>query len=164
MDETTGRGRSENRDGGADSGGHEGDVGALTPDGEGRTLPADLAALSDEEAIPAGALRELLDAYGAGEWRIDEDGLCARYATGDFRAGLALVDRIGEIAEAAAHHPDVLLTYPTVEVRTVSHDVRAVTRRDVRLAAGISAAAAEGGVGPDGGDPRRGAPDGGDEV
>jgi len=73
----------------------------------------------------------------------------AVFATGDFATGLALVDRIGAAAEEADHHPDVVLTYPTVTVSLSSHDVGGITSRDVDLAARVTAMAAEAGVRPE---------------
>jgi 4a-hydroxytetrahydrobiopterin dehydratase len=80
------------------------------------------------------------------DWRRLFDTLRARFRTGDFATGLRLVDRIGELAETANHHPDVDLRYPTVAVVLWSHDVGGVTSRDVDLARRISQAAAELGV------------------
>lgn len=79
-------------------------------------------------------------------WRQVLGRLKARFRTGDFATGLALVTRIGEAAEAADHHPDVTLTYTDVVVTLVSHDVGGLTVRDVDLARTISAVAAELGV------------------
>jgi 4a-hydroxytetrahydrobiopterin dehydratase len=71
--------------------------------------------------------------------------LHARVRTTTFTAGLALVQAIAEAAEEAGHHPDLDLRYGHVDVRLSSHDVGAVTDRDVRLARTISALAAEAG-------------------
>lgn len=60
--------------------------------------------------------------------------LRARYRTGDFATGLRLTNLIGESAEQWDHHPDVNLTYRDVVVTLVSHDVRGITSRDLRLA------------------------------
>lgn len=87
-----------------------------------------------------------VDAEGLDGWEILFSRLHARFATGDFATGLALVDAIGEAAEAANHHPDITLTYPLVEVRLTSHDVGGMTARDVRLARQISEIAAGMGV------------------
>jgi 4a-hydroxytetrahydrobiopterin dehydratase len=38
-------------------------------------------------------------------------GACAYFKTGSFRVGVALVNAIGELADAANHHPDVDLRY-----------------------------------------------------
>lgn len=68
--------------------------------------------------------------------------LRAVFDTGDFATGLTFVAAIGEAAEAADHHPDVLLTYPRVTVTLISHDVGAVTARDLALAERINEIAA----------------------
>lgn len=85
---------------------------------------------------------------GLDDWRFFLQKLHARFATGSFVKGLELVTRITEAAEAANHHPDVVLTYPHVDVDLVSHDVGGVTSRDVELARAISAIAAELGIEP----------------
>ncbi|MET3894321.1 4a-hydroxytetrahydrobiopterin dehydratase [Micrococcus sp. UYEF12] len=69
--------------------------------------------------------------------------LAITYATGDFATALALADRIGEAAEAADHHPDLAVSYGRLGVRMHSHDVRALTSRDVRLARTVARLAAE---------------------
>lgn len=74
-------------------------------------------------------------------WRKVLDRLTVRYETGDFNAGASLVTRIAEVADAADHHPDVDLRYPHVTVSLKSHDVGAITARDIRLAKEISALA-----------------------
>ena len=79
-------------------------------------------------------------------WTWRDDALHARLETGDFATGLALVNRIGESAEAMDHHPDLDLRYTHVEVTTSSHDVGGVTDRDVRLARLVSEHAAGLGV------------------
>jgi len=65
----------------------------------------------------------------------------ARYRLADFAAAQALAAVIGERAEEAGHHPDLLVGWGYVEVRVSSHDVGGITSRDVRLARQISAAA-----------------------
>lgn len=80
------------------------------------------------------------------DWRFFLMRLHARFRTGSFVKGLELVTRITEAAEEANHHPDVVLTYPHVDVDLHSHDVHGVTSRDLALARRISAIAAELGV------------------
>jgi 4a-hydroxytetrahydrobiopterin dehydratase len=86
------------------------------------------------------------DADGVGDWRVLEQYACTLYRTGSFATGLQLVNRIGELAEAANHHPDIELRYPTVTVRLTSHDVGSLSQRDVELARQISEAANDLGV------------------
>jgi 4a-hydroxytetrahydrobiopterin dehydratase len=85
-------------------------------------------------------------AAGLTDWRRLFDSLHARFRTRDFETGVELVNRIAALAEEANHHPDVDPRYPTLAIRTYSHDVGSVTSRDVDLARGISAAAADLGV------------------
>ena len=87
-----------------------------------------------------------VEAAGLSDWRQLFEALRTRFLTGDFATGLRLVSRIGELAEAANHHPDVDLRYPHVNVTLFSHDVFGVTSRDVDLARAISTAAADLGV------------------
>lgn len=72
------------------------------------------------------------------DWRMIRNALYATFRTGDFAAGLALVQQIAAAAEAANHHPDLTLTYPQVDLKLNSHDVGGVTDRDLRLARTIS--------------------------
>jgi 4a-hydroxytetrahydrobiopterin dehydratase len=89
---------------------------------------------------------EVMAEEGLDDWRFFLVRLHARFKTGSFVKGLELVTRITEAAEAANHHPDVVLTYPQVDVDLSSHDVGGVTSRDLDLARQISAIAAELGV------------------
>lgn len=82
-------------------------------------------------------------ADGVQDWRVGPEGATARFRTGSFATGVTLVDAIGELADAADHHPDVELRYPTVTVHLVSHDVGGLSERDTALARQISAAARE---------------------
>jgi len=88
-------------------------------------------------------------AAGLDAWQVEERSLVARFRTGRFAAGVALVERIGEAADALDHHPDVDLRYDHVVVRSRSHDVDALTARDLRLARRIDALAADVGLAPE---------------
>ena len=81
------------------------------------------------------------------DWRMGDNALHTRYDTGNFAAGLRLVNAIGEAAEAANHHPDLDLRYPYLDVTLSSHDAGKVTDRDLSLAKRISELAAQQGVG-----------------
>ena len=88
---------------------------------------------------------EILDA-GLDGWRKVLDRLIVRYETGDFNTGTELVTKIAEAADEANHHPDVDLRYPHLTVALKSHDVSAITARDIRLARKISELAAAAGI------------------
>jgi 4a-hydroxytetrahydrobiopterin dehydratase len=83
-------------------------------------------------------------ADGTDDWRVTADERAsAVFRTGSFTTGVQLVEAIGELAEAANHHPDVDLRYGTVTVRLTSHDVGGLSARDVALAGQVSGAARE---------------------
>lgn len=101
---------------------------------------------SDKQRVTG---QQVLDA-GLDGWRYVLDKLVVRYATGDFSSGASLVQKIARLADAADHHPDVDLRYPHLTVSLTSHDVSAVTARDLRLARQIGEVAAAAGVSPTG--------------
>jgi 4a-hydroxytetrahydrobiopterin dehydratase len=103
---------------------------------------ADTDATDDKRALKG---TEILEA-GLDGWRKVLDRLIVRYETGDFNTGTALVTKLAEAADEANHHPDVDLRYPHVTVSLKSHDVNAITARDIRLARKFSELAAEAGL------------------
>ena len=89
------------------------------------------------------------ETVGVEDWRVLTNVAHARFRTGSFAAGVALVDAIGRLADAANHHPEVDLRSDGVTVRltTTTHDHYFwLSERDVELAQQISAAAGELGV------------------
>ena len=68
------------------------------------------------------------------DWRVVRDAASTHFRTGSFAAGVALVDAIGTLADAANHHPDVDLRYHGVTVRLKTHSEGGLTERDVALA------------------------------
>jgi 4a-hydroxytetrahydrobiopterin dehydratase len=93
--------------------------------------------------------RQFHEAEGVDDWRVLFVGAYAHFRSESFAEGLALVNAIGALAEAANHHPDVDLRYKGVTVHLVSHDVGSLSQRDVRLARQISAAARDLGIAAD---------------
>ncbi len=89
---------------------------------------------------------QFLDTVGTPDWTAADDVAAATFRTGTFEVGVRLVVAIGELADAADHHPDVDLRYPTVTVRLSTHDVGGLSHRDVELAREVSLAAAALGV------------------
>ena len=62
------------------------------------------------------------------------------YRLDDFAQALALVNRIGAIAEEQGHHPDLLLAWGRVEVKIWTHKIDGLTESDFILAAKCDAA------------------------
>ena len=58
----------------------------------------------------------------------------------DFQTALDFVNRIGAIAEAEGHHPDITLAWGRVDVLTYTHKIDGLTESDFVLAAKIDEA------------------------
>jgi len=61
------------------------------------------------------------------------------WAFADFRAAMAFVNRVAELAEAAGHHPDIDIRYSKVTLALSTHDAGGLTARDFALAESIGA-------------------------
>ena len=85
-------------------------------------------------------------AEGVADWRVIGVHAYAVFRSGNFVTGLELTNAIGELAEAANHHPDLKLGYPSLAVHLTTHDTGTLTTADLDLARGISAAARDLGV------------------
>ena len=105
------------------------------------------------ERMDATLTAEQIQQAGLEGWSTSADALHSTWDTGDFAAGLALVNAIGAAAEEMNHHPDLELSYPSVGVHLSSHDVGGVTERDLTLARTISELAASAGVAAHGNSP-----------
>jgi len=79
---------------------------------------------------------------GLTDWRVILGVLRASFATPDMSTGVEFVRAVVAAANEANHHPDLVLTYPRVEVDLVTHDAGGLTERDVEMARTISAIAA----------------------
>ena len=55
----------------------------------------------------------------------------------DFVGAIAFVNKVAEAAEAADHHPDILIRYNKVTITLSTHDAGGITDRDFGLAAKI---------------------------
>ena len=53
---------------------------------------------------------------------------------GNFAEALAFVNKVGEIAEAADHHPDIKFGWGYAKIETTTHDRDGVTDHDLALA------------------------------
>jgi 4a-hydroxytetrahydrobiopterin dehydratase len=59
------------------------------------------------------------------------------WAFADFRASMAFVNRVADLAEAADHHPDIDIRYSKVTLALSTHDAGGLTARDFDLAEAI---------------------------
>jgi len=74
-------------------------------------------------------------------WSVENGVLVRTFVCQDFRAALAFVNRVGELAEQAGHHPDIDIRYSRVRLALVTHDANGLTAKDFDLAAEVDAVA-----------------------
>jgi 4a-hydroxytetrahydrobiopterin dehydratase len=101
-------------------------------------------ALADNKCIPCrggvppvepAKTKELLAQLGRG-WSINQAGHLERlYTFKDFAAALAFVNKVGAVAEAEAHHPDLYLAWGKCKVEIWTHKINGLTESDFYLAA-----------------------------
>jgi 4a-hydroxytetrahydrobiopterin dehydratase len=65
------------------------------------------------------------------------DRLHRRFSFHDFKAAMAFINRMADLAEVEGHHPDFSVHYRIVEVDLSTHDVGGLSRNDFILAAKI---------------------------
>lgn len=70
-------------------------------------------------------------------WQIAHGELVRTFLFDDFKESLAFVNRVGELAEAAGHHPDIDIRYNKVRLALVTHDAGGITAKDFELAGKI---------------------------
>jgi 4a-hydroxytetrahydrobiopterin dehydratase len=69
------------------------------------------------------------------EWRREGDAIVRNLKLDDFAAAIAYVDRVAEVAEAANHHPDILVHgFNKVRLTLSTHSAGGLTQNDLDLA------------------------------
>jgi 4a-hydroxytetrahydrobiopterin dehydratase len=71
------------------------------------------------------------------DWQVECGELVRTFLFKDFRASLAFVNKVGDIAENAGHHPDIDIRYNKVRLALVTHDAGGITQKDFDLAAAV---------------------------
>ena len=71
------------------------------------------------------------------DWRAENDQLKRRFKFANFVESLAFINKVGEIAEAADHHPDITFGWGYAEIAITTHDRGGITDVDFDLASRI---------------------------
>jgi len=77
---------------------------------------------------------------GVPDWRLQDEGtaIACERTLADFAAAIGFVDRVAELAEAANHHPDILIHgYRRVRLVLCTHSQGGLTDADFQLAGQI---------------------------
>ena len=72
---------------------------------------------------------------GLAGWTLEGDTIRKQYTFKDFPGAIAFVDRLAPEAEAADHHPDVLINYKRVTLTYSTHSEGGLTAKDFAGAA-----------------------------
>jgi 4a-hydroxytetrahydrobiopterin dehydratase len=77
------------------------------------------------------------------EWKVSPDGksISREFIFDDFAKALAFANKIGEIAQAEWHHPDLRVSWGKVGVTMSTHAVGGLSENDFIVAAKIDAIA-----------------------
>lgn len=91
---------------------------------------------SGQTAPLTGDALKQLHAQLDGGWRVVNDHqLEKEYRFEDFREALDFTNRVGALAEAQGHHPDICLGWGRVKLTIYTHKIDGLTESDFVLAA-----------------------------
>jgi 4a-hydroxytetrahydrobiopterin dehydratase len=99
---------------------------------------AEKQCVSCKGGVPLLAEKDLARLAGEldGGWQVvGERQLEKEYRFKDFREALDFTNKVGELAEAQGHHPDIFLAWGTVKLTIWTHKINGLTESDFVLAA-----------------------------
>ena len=71
-------------------------------------------------------------------WKLDAEGrLTKTFSFDGFMPGVQLVDAIAEVAESEGHHPDLCLSWGSLQANLTTHAIGGLSENDFVLAAKI---------------------------
>ena len=75
---------------------------------------------------------------GLGGWSLEGGELVQQRTFPDFVAAIHFVNHVADLAERAAHHPDIDIRYNRVRLALVTHDAGGITANDTAMARKIN--------------------------
>ncbi|GAB4550232.1 MAG: 4a-hydroxytetrahydrobiopterin dehydratase [Anaerolineae bacterium] len=75
---------------------------------------------------------------GLNGWAFEGGAITRTFTLKDFTMALTFVGAVGYLAEAAGHHPDIIINYNRVKLALSTHDAGGITEYDFALAAQIN--------------------------
>jgi 4a-hydroxytetrahydrobiopterin dehydratase len=91
--------------------------------------------------MPLLSEAEVDERLSGGEWRREGQTIVREWRLADFAAAIGFVERVAELAEAADHHPDILVHgWSKVRLTLSTHSEGGITAADLQLAARIDVA------------------------
>ena len=71
------------------------------------------------------------------EWHLENGKLCRSFRFDNFVSAFGFMTRVALLAEAQDHHPEWFNVYNRVDIALITHDVDAISERDLKLAEAI---------------------------
>src|ERR1035441_8119610 len=114
-----------------------------------------MTALAEKQCVPCNGgmppltgdeLAKLAGELGGGWQVVAEHQLEKEYKFKDFREALAFTNKVGALAEAQGHHPDIYLTWGKVKLTIWTHKIDGLTESDFVMAAKADKLLARGGL------------------
>lgn len=108
-----------------------------------------MSELAEKECIPCRGgvpplkgkeITALLEKLGGGWKVVGEHHLEKEHTFKSFREALDFTNRVGELAEAQGHHPDIYLAWGKVKLTIWTHKIDGLTESDFIFAAKADAA------------------------
>jgi 4a-hydroxytetrahydrobiopterin dehydratase len=103
-----------------------------------------LMSLADKKCVPCrggvppmepAKAQEMLKQLERG-WQLNKEGHLERlYTFKDFAQALSFVNKVGAVAEAEGHHPDLYLAWGKCKVELWTHKINGLTESDFYMAA-----------------------------
>src|SRR5262249_46520117 len=103
-----------------------------------------MTALAEKESVACkdggrplrgNELNQMKQQLGGGWQVVNEHHLEKEFKFKDFREALEFTNKVGELAEAQGHHPDIYLTWGKVKITIWTHKIDGLTESDFVLAA-----------------------------
>ncbi len=88
----------------------------------------------NSRVIKGVELQAMVDRRGHGWEAVKDHHLEKKYTFPDFATALAFTNKVGAVAEAEGHHPDIHLSWGKVRIVTWTHDAGGITGKDFALA------------------------------
>jgi 4a-hydroxytetrahydrobiopterin dehydratase len=86
-------------------------------------------------SLKGQALADLVNKLGPGWEVVNEHHLEKEFSFKNFRDALAFTNKVGELAEAQGHHPDIYLAWGRVKITLWTHKIDGLSESDFIMAA-----------------------------
>lgn len=72
------------------------------------------------------------------DWKLVGDAIEKNFKFSNFRKAIEFINKVGDVAEAENHHPDILLwSWNNVKLTLTTHAIKGLSKSDFALAARI---------------------------